>query len=286
MTDFSSDSQPQPFSDLGIGILSWRGYESLRATLESYQKSGLFDCFSEKLLFLPQIEDQGIALAQEFRIPYQGTDKNLGIMGGFKAMAEAMTSDYVLLAENDFQMSQTHDAPRAALGRALQSLKDGRSHVWRFRHLKYPGQKFYIEKTMRYWPAAEAPLLEKLGAFLRRFARPTKAHRLKGLTPYFRANPAQDFPDVIKQTESGDFLVRTDVINWANNVFLVKRSFFLEVIIPEAERHISGRLINGFPTIETELNRSEWWKNKDSGLWAGISNPGLFTHDRLNDRGY
>ncbi|HNQ92552.1 MAG TPA: hypothetical protein PKI93_06435 [Alphaproteobacteria bacterium] len=273
-----------PLPNLGLGILSWRGYDSLRATLKGYRDSGMLDLLGETLVFLPQMEQQGIDLATEFDVPHTGTSDNLGILGGFKAMAEAMKSDYVILAENDFQLVDESKSPLPELARALDHLKSGKSHVWRFRHLQQPGQTFHIEKILKYWPAENASLMTKIVAIFRRLFRPKKAHKLKGMTVYIYQKPEEKFPDVIKRLPTGDLLVRSDVLNWANNVFLIERKFFLETLLPVAEAHIGGRLINGFPTIETELNRSQWWK--DQKLWIGVSAPGLFTHDRLNDRGY
>lgn len=273
--------------NLGLGILSWRGYDSLTASLTSYRNAGLLDLFAEKLVFLPEIEQKGIDLAQKFSIPYQGTPNNLGILGGFKAMAEAMTSKYVLLLENDFQLSDDcldNKICFDALVRALNHLKSGQSKLWRFRHLKKPGHPLQTDKVLKYWPKDDAPSHQKLLSILRRNVRSKKAHTMKGMTLYTKSNPSINFPDVIKQIANNDYLVRSDVLNWSNNLFMIERDFFLSQVIPEAERNISGRLINGFPTIEIELNRSGWWrKNK---FWIGVSNPGLFTHDRKGDRGY
>ncbi len=269
---------------LGLGILSWHGYDSLRTTLMSYQQERFFDLFDETLLFLPECSDQGRAIGSEFNLTIKGTTQNLGIMGGFEAMAHAMTSDYVMLAENDFLLIVSHDAARTALRNAMKEMLDGSAHVYRFRHLTFPGQKFYLSKHMRYHPQVGASLQTRFLAGIRRFLRPVKARRLSGFSPYIYTDPEKRFPKDIKQTDQGDFLVSSNAINWANNVFLINRRYFLETIIPAAKAHIKGRLVNGFPTIETELNRSKWWR--DQNIWVGISNPGLFTHERLNDRGY
>lgn len=270
--------------DTGLGILSWKGYDSLTASLDSYKQAGFLDIFAEKLVFLPEIEQIGIDIAEKYNIPYAGTPENLGILGGFKAMAEKMTSKYVLLIENDFQISHGVSDVFTPILRAIESLEKGEARMWRFRNLQFPGQPIQTKKTVKYWPADKASLPAKILAGSRRILRSAKAHRLKGMTVYTHNNPAEKFPDVIKQTTSGDYLVRSDVMSWSNNLFLIEREFFLNKIIPEAERNIGGRLINGFPTIETELNRSHWWR--DQKFWIGISNPGLFTHDRKGDRGY
>lgn len=269
---------------LGLGILSWHGYDSLRKALASYQQEQFFDLFDETLLFLPECSDQGRAIGSEFGLHVKSTAQNLGIMGGFEAMAQAMTSDYVMLAENDFLLIVSHDAARTALTHAMKNMLDGSANVYRFRHLDFPGQKFYLSKHMRYHPQVGARFGTRLTAHLRRLLRPTKARRLSGFAAYIYTDPEKRFPKDITRTAGGDFLVSSHAINWANNVFLINRRYFLDTIIPAAKAHIKGRLVNGFPTIETELNRSKWWRNQN--IWVGISNPGLFTHERMNDRGY
>lgn len=280
-------SQPASFPilpTLGLGILSWKGYQSVESTLVSYQDSGFLDIFSEKLLFLPETEQQGIDLAHKFNIPHKGSEKNLGILGGFKAMAEAMTSKYVILAENDFKLTPNISDYATPLARALEHLESGKSQLWRFRHLQHPGAPLAIDKVMKFWPATDASIQEKAIAALRRLCRPQKAHRLKGMTSYIYPDLDQRFPDVVQKTADGDFLLRSDITNWTNNVFMINREFFLNEVIKTAEENIGGRLINGFPTIETELNRCGWWQKQK--FTVGVSNPGIFTHGRLNDRGY
>jgi hypothetical protein len=100
---------------LGVGILSWRGEDSLRASLESYRREDLFALFDEALLFLPEMTAEGVALANAFELPYEGARTNLGILGGFKALASAMTSDVVLLLENDCPLIE----PRVEAARQL-----------------------------------------------------------------------------------------------------------------------------------------------------------------------
>ncbi len=284
MSRINMPNAKKKLGNLGLGILSWRGYDSVRTTLNSYKNAGFLDYFDEKLLFLPQIEEEGIRVASEFSIPYKGTPKNLGILGGFKAMAENMTSEYLLLAENDFKLCNSTIDNFSPIARALESLQSGQSNVWRFRHLQNPGPQLFSYKTLRYWPSDTAPPFTKSIAALRGIFRPRKSHRMKGMSIYTTPHPSEKFSDVIKQLSTGDYLVRSDVLNWANNLFMIKRDFFLNTIIPMAEKNVRGRLINGFPTIETELNRGKWWREQK--FWIGVSNPGIFTHSRMEYRGY
>lgn len=268
---------------IGLGILSWRGYESLRRSLQTYREHDLFSLFDECTVFLPEIEQTGVALAQEFGLAYAGSEKNLGILGGFQALAKTMTTDYILLCENDYGLVENQASARDQIARGLEGLKNQMAAVWRFRHRHQPGEVWAIEKGLRYWPRDEAPVHAKFLAGMRRVLRPDKAARLKWYAAFIYDDLEQRFPDVVRKTPAGDLLVRSDVMNWSNNPFLIDRTFFLDTIIPAALEQAGGRLINGFPTIETELNRG-WWR--DQKYWVGLACPGLFSHARFGDRGY
>jgi hypothetical protein len=268
---------------IGLGVLSWRGYHSLHATLASYRDENLFSLFDQSLVFLPEMEDAGRAIAAEFGIEHAGHANNLGILGGFEALAAAMTTDYILLCENDFALIETHAQAHAQLDRAIASLESQDTTVWRFRHRVQPGDVFSVHKANRYWPAQAATQTACILACMRRVLRPAKARKFIGYSTFYKNDCDLQHPDVVKKTTDGDYMVRSDAMPWSNNPFLINRRYFLDVIIPAARANPTTRTINGFPTIETELNRGWWAKQK---LWAGIANPGLFTHARKGDRGY
>lgn len=267
---------------IGFGILSWHGYDSLALALESYRREDLFGLFDETLLFLPEITPEGIDLARRFGVPAQGNAQNLGILGGFKALASAMSADILLLAENDYPLIESRAEAARQIAIAVHHLAEERAHVWRFRHRIHPGQRFQIDKAERFWPRAAATLPARAMAQARRLARPLKARRLAGWTAMIRDDADRQFPHLVRRTADGDLLVSSRCLPWANNVFMVRRDFFLGTIIPAAEAAVGGRLVNGFPSIETELNRGFW---RRGNFWIGVGR-GLFTHERQNDRGY
>ena len=86
---------------LGMGILSWKGGDTLKQSLNSYANANLFSLFDETVIFLPEQGDYETQIAKDFNLKIFGSDKNLGILGGFKALAQSMTADYILLLEND-----------------------------------------------------------------------------------------------------------------------------------------------------------------------------------------
>ena len=52
-----------PFS---IGILSWKGYKSLKNSISSYKKNGLNSLTEEKYICLPEYSQQGIEISKSY----------------------------------------------------------------------------------------------------------------------------------------------------------------------------------------------------------------------------
>ena len=54
-----------------IGILSWKGYDSLTNSLVSYQKNGLSKLTKNKFICLPEYNDEGIKIAKKFGYDFE-----------------------------------------------------------------------------------------------------------------------------------------------------------------------------------------------------------------------
>ena len=80
-----------------IGILSWRGYESLKNSLISYEKNGLSQLTNKKFICLPEYNEEGIKIANEFNYKPILIRENIGILGGFKELAKQMPKGPILL---------------------------------------------------------------------------------------------------------------------------------------------------------------------------------------------
>ena len=58
-----------------IGILSWKGYDSLTNSLLSYQKNGLSKLTKNKFICLPEFSEEGIKIAKKINLyGYKNTD--------------------------------------------------------------------------------------------------------------------------------------------------------------------------------------------------------------------
>ncbi len=261
---------------IGFGVLSWRDRETLRNSLESYRQENFASLFDRALIYFQEIEDADRAIAAEFGFEAAGDETNRGILGGFKAMAEALDTDYVVLVENDALLVESADSAVRQIKNALGQMRVGSAQLYRMRHREYSGQQFALYKRKRFWPEQGASGFALALAALRRLFRPGAARRAAGWTVYYRNDAAARFPKLIRLTPDGDYLVSSATLEWSNNTFLINRRFFLDHIIAECERRYNGRGVNDMPTIEVEAN-APWWRN--AGLRIGVGK-GLFEHYR------
>jgi len=264
---------------IGLGVLSWRGSASLRHSLQSYQDADFFSLFDQSMVFLPDPDTQVLHTASEFEITVEQSAKNFGILSGMEQLASRLSTDYILLTENDCPLIEPRGEVKRQLQKALELLQSGQADLARMRHVKHPGELFNtLDKYRRYFPQKDS-----LPAILRRWLRPTKARRLCGTAIYAEADPDKKFPNYIQSAGAGFFLVDAKVMPWTNQSVFIDRKFFLKTIISYAKTVPFTRGANGFPALEIELNRSQFWT---SSGWKIACGPGLLTHKRLEDRGY
>lgn len=268
---------------MGLGILSWHGYETLAASLATYPEVGFLDLFDERVIFFPEITDEGRDVAHRFGFKATGQPANNGIMDGFRGLARSMATDTVLLLENDCPLIESvHEAARQiAMARVL--IENGTAQVARMRSRRDPGEAFdTADKYRRLYPGADASAVDKAKAAVLRTLRPGKAHRLIGTSVYLEDSPAEKFAGVIEDVGNETYLAPTAVVTWTNQSIMIDRAFFLNTIIARAEAVEGRRTVNGFKNLEIELN-DNWWRTRP---WKIALPPGLFTHRRLGSRGY
>ena len=252
----------------GLGILAWRNLDRLAANLEGYAAAGLPDLFAERVIYFQEIGDAHRALADRYGYRAEGGTANLGILGGFKALAEATQSEVLLLLEDDLPLVESAGEVRRQVDGATDLLLSGRAQAVRLRSRRLPGEKFQAaRKYRRYHGAGPLPAL-------RRALRPAKARRVAGGAPYVREKADRAHRGLIDRADDGTYLVSAACLPWTNQSVMVRRDFFLDRIVAHAEANPSRRRVNGFPDIEKEWNAPVWRK---SGWTVGVPE-GLFTH--------
>ncbi len=268
-----------PQGTIGLGILSWRGHRSLDMAMASYQKADFFSLFDEAMIFLPDPDDNVQKVAAKYPLRMETSPDNLGILVGMEEIAKRLETEYIFFTENDCPLLEPRTEAQRQIATALEILETGHACMARMRHIKHYGETFnIIDKYYRYFPEPDT-----IAAKFRRMLRPEKARRLSGAAIYGTTKPAQKFPKDIKATQGGFYLVSTAVMPWTNQSILIRRDFFLDTIIPYCKSVPLGRNINGFRSIEIELNRSKFWIGSGWNIACG---PGLLTHQRAGDRGY
>lgn len=267
----------------GLGILSWKGYDSLRPMLARLIDSGVTDHFDEKFIFFPEIDDEARVIAAEHGFTCDGSPANLGIFGGFQALGRGMSSDTILLLENDLRMIEPPAEAARQLQAAFDMVEADEAKVVFMRHTKQPGDDFAtVDKYKRFFPPQDAGIPARVQGALLRLFRKDKRARLIGTAPYISDTPETLFPEITRDASSGFWLMSPYNKAWTNQSFVTRRDFFLETLMDYVERAETTRRVNGFKNIEIELN-SKWWRRQP---WKIAIAPGLFTHQREGDRGY
>jgi hypothetical protein len=268
-----------PQGSVGLGVLSWRGHQSLRQALASYKKEDFFSLFDDALIFLPDPDEHVQKVVSKYPLRVETSPENKGILSGMEEIANRLTTDYIFFTENDCPLVEKRNEADRQIKIALELLQDGRACMARMRHVEQPGEKFEtLHKYKRMHPTPDTFI-----SGLRRVFRPAKAHRLSGTAIYGETHPEQKFPQSIESVGDGFYLVNSGILPWTNQSILIKRNFFRDTILPFCKSTPSKRTANGFQTLEIELNRSNFWTK--SG-WKIACGPGLLTHNRVNDRGY
>ena len=259
-----------------IGILSWNGYDSLQNSLESYKKNGLSKLTNHKFICLPEYRKEGIEIAKSYGYEPILIKQNLGILGGFKVLAEKMSSGPILLLENDLPLIENDSETYNQISQSIDYLSQKKIIQVRLRSRSNPGEPFEgIKKYNNFWS-------DSLLSILKRKLRPIKAKKLIGTSIYALEYPNLRHPKYVTKLSNGFYSVESNVLNWANLAILVDKADFLNIIIKRAMSVQSTKNVNGFKNIEIELNNL-WWRQQKFKI---VVAPGIFTHNRLSDRGY
>ena len=261
-----------PVTDLAsrrsLGILAWRDLSGLDANLTGYAEAGLPGLFADRTIFFQEVTDDARALATRHGYRAEGAAANLGILGGFEALARALPGEVLLLLEDDLPLVEGADEVRGQVDLGTDLLLSGRAQVVRLRSRRLPGAKFDLpRKHLRYHGGGVMPAL-------RRRVRPGKARRMAGGAVYVREKADRAHRGLIDRTDDGTYLVSAAALPWTNQSVMVRRDFFLDRVCAHAAANPSRRRVNGFPDIEREWNSKVW---RRSG-WTVAVPEGLFTH--------
>lgn len=231
-----------------IGILSWKAYDTLENTLNSYKINNLYNNV-DSIIYFQEFSDMDEEIANEYNIPYIYSDENTGIIGGFIDLVKNTKTKYFIFAENDFELVHDEKETIDILSDTINLLDNYDVQIVKLRDRKNYGEPLY-----------------SINASL------TQDCTLKLETLHFLDEPEKQFPnsfDII------DLKYRwykcSNVDNqWSNNIFIAKTEWLMENVISLLENsdktdfHMENFLIRNL---------------KNYNVAAGI---GLFKHNRLD----
>jgi hypothetical protein len=271
---------------VGLSILSWRSWKTLEASLEMHAKADLFANFDKTLIFFQDLCDRDIEIADRFGVDYTG-GPNCGIGEGMRNAARQLATDYVLFLENDCPTIASPEAVRRELAIAVRYLESGAIDLMRLRSRLHPGEGFSDPmKYLRYYPARSPEPSVDISRFktprwkrwLRWLFKPYNVHLMKGRSLYVERFPEKLFPETIRKTQDGIWIGDSSCMDWTNQSVMLKRSLFLDLLMPYVDAHPSGLELHGFREPERPLN-CRWWRKQHFKIGQGA---GIFSHNRFD----
>ncbi len=279
--------QVMEFLDITLSVLSWQQRDVLERTLASFRSRGIDDLFPNRRIFFNTITGEDRNLAQAYRFEAIGDAANIGIFGGFKGLVDACTTEFLLFVENDCPAIVAQNDFRDVTTRAIADMREHNCPVFSMRSRRQPGEAF--DRRLRYekYFRIEQPLATTPDETSSK-RQPTATHMriyenlrrpsLRGCALFAEEHPDLRHPALITQTNHGNWLTTSQVLNWSNNCLLAKTDFLRDTVIPHVEAHPAPSTINGHQDIEAALKQDRWWQRQRIPM--GQAEPGPLTHQR------
>jgi len=234
---------------ISIGILSWKGHQTLLQTLTSYNNNNFLQNVNDVCILFNEVSDEDKKVAELFNIPYISKKNNIGIGKGFLELIKQCKTNNVLILENDWQLIENLETTIKRLQSGLDLL-DNKIDVVRYRHRTNPGYPLFSsihkDKELDYyddWSQLKSP------------------HLLDAI--HWTKNPEVKFKGLIEKNNEY-FITTSRYGNWTNNPCLYKKRFYIDNIKPfmgEGE--------------DLERKIAYWWPRQNFKIAHG---EGLFTH--------
>ena len=234
--------------NFSIGILTWKSYDTLRNTLESYRKNGLLQLTDDIMLFAQEGGVRDAEIAEEYGINHVILkNNNIGIGPAFNQMFEAAKYDKVMILENDWVLIEDKATTEKVIGETIKGL-DGIIDFARLRHVQHPGDPLYTRQFAGNEMRSPEHLLDAI-------------HWLRNDLKY-------KFPDKIGEVD-GFLFTDSEFGNHTNNPFMCTKEFY--------SAHIKPYTGEG---LELEGRIREFWQKAHHVV--AHSKTGLFTHSRVD----
>ncbi len=269
---------------VSVGVLSFGALQTISRSLKAHRESGLIDCAGEFFVHFNGITSEDKRVAEEAGVLYSGTPENLGIYGGFRAIAERARNPYVLILENDV-VPLPGARVRECLEVCVSDMLEYGIKIFSLRSRQEPGEGIPYAKYIKTFglvePVSSRLAPKKAAPFsrLRMFLEHGSIDKFRASSLFCERNPEQVKKDAVRKLPSGNYLTDSRYRNWGNQAVLVERQYFFDVVCRRVEEHPDPRLVNGHQDIERALNR-RWWRRRRDPM--GHAAEGVFTHRRLD----
>ena len=276
---------------IGIGVLSWRAHATLIKSLESYKHNGFLEMFDQRVIYFSDISETDKEIASRYGWEFFG-GPNEGIAGGMKRLGESLTTDYILLLQNDNPIVETKDFAQEHIKRAVKMLDDNIADLARMRHRWKVGEGFAdVYKYLKYYSAknvskkfnpkdnwvTQRDYGDTLIKKCLRIIRWRKALNLRGRSIFIEKNPEVLYPTKIQKIDEY-LVIDSSIIHFTDQCLLISRKKWLELFVPYFEANPSSRKPNGFQAPEICIN-GHWWRKSHFKILQG---EGVFTHARYD----
>jgi len=253
----------------------------LRNTLQSWRNVDPA-LFSERFVFCQEFDERETDCAQEFGYTVAGSPVNLGIQGGFKAMATHGSSQHLMLLENDCVLTRSPTSAADQINIAQQALSTGTIVTMKLECMRYPPDDAWQTsgRFRRYWGCPEPDTLRQR---FRRVLRPSEARSVTGYSIAACEQPELYFPHAVTRRTEGWFQTSSRFLPWSNRSIMVNKSWFLGQLLPFADAHPASHQVNGKDDLEVPVNcpaNRHWWRNQNFPI--GWLSPGITIHQRLD----
>lgn len=140
--------------DVTFGMLTHEP-RSMRDTLATYEKWGLFEVVAEFLVYInkrrPEVDDVIKPYVDRYpnKIRVMGDAHNYGIARGITFLTGNATKPYFLFLERDFQLIEPAQCVIEEIETGVKMIKAGTAHVVRYRHRKRAGRPNWAERMFK-----------------------------------------------------------------------------------------------------------------------------------------
>jgi hypothetical protein len=229
---------------LTIGVLSWGAYDTLKNTLESYERYKLPLYDPDRVIFFQEISEKDIKIAEWFGYKYIGAETNVGIAEGYKRLVAQASGTLFLFLENDWELVEY---PSSALADVRFLISTNQADVVKLRHRAQPGNPLWTRQFENKEYNSPAHLLDSI---------------------HWKSDPSK-FKEIerVEIYERSWYTTTSKYANWSNNPHMAKTQWLKNNILPQ------------LGTGDIEKHMQLWWEQQDFKVAQGN---GLFTHNRLD----